>query len=111
VSQIWGMFRDPSALLSCVRECAKEARVSVFLPNLTPSTRDQVLLLGPLTRFLSPYPFLDVTRHLRRLGMDSQTASCYADGLSKGWCVVCIDGLPRRARWNHYPLSNAAILP
>ena len=108
---LWGMFRDQNALLSCVRECAQEARVSVFVPKNEPPNVDWVILLGPLVRLVSPYPFLDIPRHLRRLGVDSITAARYAEGLSRGWCLICIDGQARNSRWHHYPLTNTAILP
>ncbi len=109
--QVWGMFRDQNALLACVRECAQEARVSVFVPKNEPPDIERVVLLGPLVRLVSPYPFLDIPRHLRRLGMDAAMASRYADGLARGWCLICIDGWLRASRWHHYPLRNTAILP
>ena len=108
--QVWGMFRDKNALLSCVRECAPNSQVSVFLPNAPPAA-DRVLLLGPLVRLVSPYPFLDMPRHLRRLGVDSGTASRYTEGLARGWCLVCIDGLPGRISWSRHALCLASILP
>ena len=111
MSQVWGMFRDTNALLSCVRECAHEARVSVFVPEDDPPDVDRVVLFGPLVRTLSPYPFLDLPHHLRRLGIDSPTASRYTEGLSRGWCLVCIDGLPNERHWNHYPIESTAVLP
>lgn len=109
--QIWGMFRDQSALMSCVRECAAHARVSVLLPKNAPPGIDRVVVLGPLTRLVSPYPFLDIPHHLRRLGIDRDTASRYTDGLSRGWCIVCIEGLPHNRQWTQYPLKNAAVVP
>ncbi len=84
------MLRQRNTILACVVEYAKDSRITVFLPSPTPAT--QVVVLGALTRPLSVYPFLDLPRQLRQLGLDPWTATTYADGLSQGWCLLCIDG-------------------
>lgn len=108
--QVWGMLRDPDVLLSCVRACLQESSVSVLLPWRSDDAPESVMVLGPLTREVSPYPFLDLTRHFLRLGMDRRTAVRYADGIAQGWCIICIDGR-EDMDWRRLPLRHAASFP
>jgi hypothetical protein len=68
------------------------------------------MVLGPLTRAVSPYPFLDLTRHFVHLGMDRRTAERYAEGIAQGWCVICIEGRGD-CEWQRFPLRHAAAFP
>lgn len=51
----------------------------------------RVLVMGPLTHDVGPYPFLDVQHHIRRFGLPPQWAKKYTRILEKGGVVICVD--------------------
>jgi hypothetical protein len=65
----------------------RSATVSVFLPK----PGRQVLVIGPITHDLAPYPFLDIQHHILRLGLSRLWAEKYADVLAQGGLVLCLD--------------------
>jgi hypothetical protein len=105
--QVWGMLRDPDELLACVRAGLTEGRVSVLLP-WPPAA---VLVLGPLTREISPYPFLDLPRHLILLGLDRRTALRFAHGIARGWCLICLERQNAQSAGRPLPLRHPAAYP
>ncbi|AUW95112.1 hypothetical protein BXT84_15085 [Sulfobacillus thermotolerans] len=83
----FGWFKNPGSLLSCIESVQRSAAVSVLMRQ-----QDlEVLVMGPLTRFVAPYPFLDVQHHIYRLGLNRSWAKKYADILEKGGLVVCLE--------------------
>ncbi|MCY0878248.1 MAG: hypothetical protein OWU84_04850 [Firmicutes bacterium] len=93
--RVWAWFHNPSAVISLVNQMGQDHRVSVIL--LDPQDPRDVLVLGPLTRDMACYPFLDVLHQLRRFGVKKSMAEVYAEVLRQGGAVVCIDTDDRRA--------------
>ncbi|OLZ11675.1 hypothetical protein [Sulfobacillus thermosulfidooxidans] len=85
--RIFGWFNNSQTLLSCIERIRHSGMVSVLLrqPN------ERVLVMGPLTKDVGPYPFLDVQHHIRRLGLPRPWAEKYTRILEKGGVVVCVD--------------------
>ncbi len=104
------MLRHRKTILACVVEYARDCRITVLLPF----PESQVVVLGALTGALNVYPFLDLPRHLRHLGLDQRTAATYTDGLIAGWCVLCIDGPRAESPAGEdppYPLRHWTMVP
>ncbi len=85
--RIFGWFKDPGELVSCVKAVRFAAAVSVVLPK----PGGQVLVLGPITHDLAPYPFLDIQHHIVRLGLSRRWAQKYAGVLLHGGLMICLD--------------------
>lgn len=86
----FGWFKDPHALIQCVADVKRWAAVSVIIANPNIRSRE-VLVYGPLSQDLRCYPFLDLLHHIRRLGMERAMAHRYAEVVSSGGMVVCVD--------------------
>lgn len=90
MAKIWGWFPDAEALAGCVQSLSREAKISVAFRR--PDSRpDEVLVVGPLTRDLDCYPFLDLLHHIRRFGVTRQIAERYAEALEAGGFLVCVE--------------------
>lgn len=84
--QVWAWFNEPSRVLALVEEIGG---VSVLLRD--PKMQDDVVVMGPVTRDMACYPFLDVPHQIRRFGMRRSEAEHYVKILRTGGAVVYID--------------------
>lgn len=107
--RIFGWFKNPQTLLSCIETIQASAAVSVLLrqPDLA------VLVLGPLTHAVAPYPFLDVQHHIYRLGMNRTWAKKYADILEQGGLVMCVESPEQvfKAVLERYHAQDLQLVP
>lgn len=85
----WAWFHNPTAVLSLVDELGEQNRVSVFLRD--PKEQDNVVVLGPITRDMACYPFLDICHQIRRFGVKKAVAEHYSRVLRRGGAVVCVE--------------------
>lgn len=108
--KILGWFDDTESLLSLVNALkSTEADVSVLAPTTNPA---EFVVKGSLSRDLNCYPFLDLPRHMQRLGMDSTTAERYAQALEHGASIVCIQGGPSLDTFDQqYHAHDASLIP
>lgn len=87
--RVWAWFYEPSAVLSLVEELGDEHRVSILVRD--PKDREDVIVMGPITRDMACYPFLDVRHQIRRLGVKKSLAEHYTRVLQRGGAVVCVE--------------------
>ncbi len=89
MARAWAWFYKPSAVLSLVQELGDENRISVLFRD--PEEQKDVIVIGPITREMACYPFLDVRHQIRRFISKKAIAEHYARVLARGGAVVCID--------------------
>lgn len=88
--RIWGWFGDSQSLVQSLKSFAAGANVSLWMRRADLSA-DTIVVVGPQSHEVAPYPFLDACHHLVRLGIDPKIASRYAEKLSQGASIVCIE--------------------
>ncbi|MCL5115682.1 MAG: hypothetical protein M1272_00830 [Firmicutes bacterium] len=84
----WAWFHNPSTVLSLVNQLGDDTQVSVLMQD--PDQQD-VVVLGPISRDMACYPFLDVCRQMRRFGVRRTLAEHYARVLRRGGAVICLE--------------------
>lgn len=87
--RVWAWFHNPSAVLSLVDELGNENQVSVMLRD--PKDQQDVVVMGPISRDMACYPFLDVQHQFRRFGVKKAVAEHYARVIGRGGAVVCVE--------------------
>ena len=87
--RIWAWFEKPATVLTLMDKLGGTDRVSILVRD--PRAQHDVVVMGPLTRDMACYPFLDVPHHIRRLGLRRPDAEQYAHALRRGGAVVCLD--------------------
>ncbi|MCY0880359.1 MAG: hypothetical protein OWS74_00025 [Firmicutes bacterium] len=110
--QFLGWLKDPSHIVSCVKNLMPQANVSVVLP-LSHQPQEEIVVLGPLSHDFTCYPFLDFSRHLRRLGLDAANARRATRALSRGRALIYLDG-QRSPKWEdlaRYPFQDLLMIP
>lgn len=90
ILRIWGWFGDPETLATCVKQYSSTANVSLWMRRQDLAEND-VVVVGPQSQEVSPYPFLDVRHHMKRLGIVEPWASRYTEKIAQGAPVVCIE--------------------
>lgn len=85
--RVWAWFSEPSRVLSLIDQLG--SAVSVLLRD--PEVQENVVVLGPITRDMACYPFLDVPHQIRRFGIRRDDAEHYCRVLQRGGAVVCVD--------------------
>lgn len=90
---VWGWFSDLYAFREFVEAHRSTAKISVWVRP--PGKRfNEVVVVGPQSRDVAPYPFLDACHHLRRLGLDIAHARRYAQKLLEGAQLLCLEAEP-----------------
>lgn len=85
--RMWAWFDQPSRVLSVLDQLG--GTVSVLVRD--PKVQEDVVVMGPITRDMACYPFLDVPHQIRRFGVRRQEAEHYVQALLRGGAVVCVD--------------------
>lgn len=85
----WAWFHNPQTVLSLVSELGEATHVSLLVKD--PDAQESVMVMGPLSRDMACYPFLDVRHQIRRLGVKRALAEHYTRVLARGGAVVCVD--------------------
>ena len=113
IARAFGWFRDHNAVFDCVFAAHNQAKVSVLMPEIHSPNEGQLIVLGPLSHDFACYPFLDIWRHIRRLGIEQGLARRYADIFSKGAVIVCVeDCVTNPLTWlRPYPVHDVALVP
>ncbi len=91
--RVWVWFKEPSRVLPLIEQLGNQISVLVRDP-----TADNLVVMGPITRDMACYPFLDVPRHMRRFGLRREAAEQFCRILSHGGAVVCVDDENSEAR-------------
>ncbi|NMP22559.1 hypothetical protein [Sulfobacillus harzensis] len=87
--QTWAWFHNPRTVLSLVRKLGEGTRVSLLVRD--PEAQESVMVMGPLSRNMACYPFLDVRYQIRRFGITKSLAEHYTRVIARGGVVVCIE--------------------
>ncbi len=89
MSRTWAWFHNPRTVLSLVDELGEDTRVSLLIKD--PDAQESVMVMGPLSRDMACYPFLDVRHQIRRLGVKKPLAEHYTQVIARGGAVVCVE--------------------
>lgn len=85
----WAWFHNPRTVLSLVSQLGDDTRISLIVKD--PEAQESVMVMGPISRDMACYPFLDVCRQIRRFGVKRALAEHYARVLRRGGAVVCVE--------------------